>query len=455
MLPDLGQLSASDKDALIVELWTRLQAALASVAALTAKVQALEARLGKPPKTPANSSLPPSRAEKPNKRRRRRKKRKGRPGKGRKLHPQPDETVTLRAEQCAHCGTRLAGQEQKPQAVYDRIEIPPVRPHVTRVELLGCACPQCGKPVLAAAPAALGRGSPFGESIAQLATYLHYVHAISYQRLCALFRDVFGLEISEGALANLFRRVQGRLGDAVEEIRARVRASRVVKSDKTGARVQGRKAWEWVYIGEGAVLHMVAPSRAKREPEAVLDGARPEVWVADLFGSQQAHGERGQVCLAHQSRDVQYALDAGDAVFAPAMLAWLQRAIQVGQKRERVKDVTLQRHRRDLRKRLEEILQLEPEQADGQRLRQRYAKCKEGLLVLVTDREVPFTNNESERALRPSVIFRKVTNGTRSEWGAEFFAAVRSVIGTGRLHGLSPFQAIAQTIDGRSILNPV
>jgi transposase len=195
-----------------------------------------------------------------------------------------------------------------------------------------------------------------------------------------------------------------------------------------------------VYIGEGAVLHVVAPSRAKREPEAVLAGARPEVWVADLSGSQQGHGERGQVCLAHQLRDVQYALDAGDAVFAPAMLAWLQRAIKVGRKRERVKDVTLQRHRRDLRKRLEEILQLEPEQADGKRLRQRYAKCKEGLLVFVTDREVPFTNNESERALRPSVIFRKVTNGSRSEWGAEFFAAVRSVIGTGRLHGLSPFE---------------
>ena len=83
-----------------------------------------------------------------------------------------------------------------------------------------------------------------------------------------------------------------------------MRASRVVKSDETGARVQGRKAWEWVYIGEGAVLHVVAPSRAKREPEAVLDGARPEVWVADLFGSQQGHGERGQVCLAHQLRAV-------------------------------------------------------------------------------------------------------------------------------------------------------
>ena len=38
--------------------------------------------------------------------------------------------------------------------------------------------------------------------------------------------------------------------------------------------------------------------------------------------------------------------------------------------------------------------------------------------------------------------------------GAEFFAAVRSVIGTGRLNGLSPFDAIAQTIDGQSISTP-
>ena len=227
-----------------MELWARLQAELASVAELTAQVQALQERLGKPPKTPDNSSLPPSKGEKPNKRRRRRKKRKGHPGKGRKLHPQPDPTVTLVADKCPHCGARLAAEEQKPQTVYDRIELPPVRPHVTRVELHGCACPQCGKPVLAAAPAGLGRGSPFGESIAQLATYLRYAHAISYQRLCALFRDVFGLQISEGALANLFRRVQGRLGGTLEEIRARVRASRVVKSDETGARVQGRKAWE-------------------------------------------------------------------------------------------------------------------------------------------------------------------------------------------------------------------
>ena len=118
-----------------------------------------------------------------------------------------------------------------------------------------------------------------------------------------------------------------------------------------------------------------------------------------------------------------------------------------------MKDVTLKRHRRDLLKRLDAVLELEPEQEDGQRLRKRYRKCRESLLVFVTDREVPFTNNESERALRPSVIHRKVTNGQRSQWGADLFGAVRSVIGTGRLNDLSPFEAIAAGLQGKSLFN--
>ena len=160
--------------------------------------------------------------------------------------------------------------------------------------------------------------------------YLHYAQAISYERLRALFRDVFGLEISEGALANLFRRVQGRFGDQAEAIRERVRGSRVVCSDETSARVHGRKWWEWVFLGTGAVLHVLRPSRSKAEPESVLQGARPEVWVSDLYVCQRGHAAVWQVCLAHQLRDAQYAIDAGDAVFGPALQAFLVRAMGVG-----------------------------------------------------------------------------------------------------------------------------
>ena len=100
---------------------------------------------------------------------------------------------------------------------------------------------------------------------------------------------------------------------------------------------------------------------------------------------------------------------------------------------------------------LDKLLELEPTQADGQRLLKRYGKIRDSLLVFVTDREVPFTNNASERALRPSTIFRKVTNGFRSEWGAEVFGAVRSVIGTGRLNDLTTLEAIVTTIERRTV----
>ena len=96
--------------------------------------------------------------------------------------------------------------------------------------------------------------------------------------------------------------------------------------------------------------------------------------------------------------------------------------------------------------------QLEPTQADGLWLRQRYRKVRKQLLVFLSEREVPPTNNVSERALRPSTIFRKVTNGFRAEWGAELYGAVRSGIAAERLHGLSALGALRATLEGRSLL---
>ena len=77
-------------------------------------------------------------------------------------------------------------------------------------------------------------------------------------------------------------------------------------------------------------------------------------------------------------------------------------------------------------------MKLRPSNRHGIRLRKRFANIRSNLFVFVTNRKVPYTNNASERALRASVVFRKVTNGFRSQWGGQLFAAVRSVIDTGR-----------------------
>ena len=80
---------------------------------------------------------------------------------------------------------------QSLQAVYDKIELPPVKPIVTRVERYGGRCAGCGQPYVAPVPAGMEPGTPFGASIQSLATYLRYTHAISYERLSALLSGVW------------------------------------------------------------------------------------------------------------------------------------------------------------------------------------------------------------------------------------------------------------------------
>src|SRR5208337_1989285 len=120
------------------------------------------------------------------------------------------------------------------------IELPRIRPDVTRVEQYRGECGDCGGAFVAPVPAGLEPGSPFGRSVAAMAIYLRYGHAIAYERLSLLFAHLFGLSISEGALANLFQRAQPAFAERAREILGAVRQSPMICSDETSARVAGR-----------------------------------------------------------------------------------------------------------------------------------------------------------------------------------------------------------------------
>src|SRR3954469_22545382 len=111
-LPDLSSLSHNEKDGLIHALWAQVQGLTAQVGILTARVAELEGKHGLPPKTPDNSSLPPSQGKKPNRedkpaRPGPRQGSLGRKGGGRLLAEVPDETVTAHPSRCARCEAAL------------------------------------------------------------------------------------------------------------------------------------------------------------------------------------------------------------------------------------------------------------------------------------------------------------------------------------------------------------
>ena len=437
-LPDLKQLTDEAKDALIVALWEELQ----------------KLRNKKPKKTSKNSSLPPAKGFKTEVKgdeteiQGKRAASIGREGGGRELSETPDQTIKASVKSCQNCGTEIGESSQQLLQRYDKIDIPPIQPIVTRVEQYGCCCPGCGQQQIASVPVGMEPGSPFGNRIAALVTTLRYSHAISYGRMKQLLGEVFGLEISEGGIANLLARVKGKLETEVDGILAVLRRARLVCSDETSARVNGKNQWEWVFQNENVCFHIIRPSRGGDVIEAVMGNHRPQIWVSDLFSAQKTHpAESWQVCLAHQLRDCQYGIDAGDKIFCQRMKTIVLRSFVLQKRWSGLSDSTRYQYRCRLYRDLKAVLALNPTQEDGIRLQKRYRALQDNLFLFLDDATIPATNNTSEQALRWSVIFRKVTNGFRSDWGRDLFAVVRSIVNTGKRQGLSAFEAILAALN--------
>jgi transposase len=197
---------------------------------------------------------------------------------------------------------------------YDHIDIPPIRPITTRIELFRATCPCCKARVTASAPADMPEGTPFGPGIASIVTYLHGCQMISSKRLTEVCQGLFGLTISQGAIANVLARVGEAIAAPAERIAAEVRASPVIASDETSARVKGKTWWQWTFGCTTAATFVIASTRGKCVPTVFLAGVKPKLWLSDRLPAQCKHAEEHQFCLAHLIRDAQYAIDHGDSV---------------------------------------------------------------------------------------------------------------------------------------------
>jgi transposase len=431
-----------DKDAVIAALMARIEV-------LTARVAELEARLGLPPKTPDNSSVPPSKGQKPSGSSAPKAKAKPHRGSHRALHPNPTSKRAVLAATCTGCGADVSGVAQFVCEEYDRVEIPRIEPDVTRVQLHGGVCPCCAGRFKAAAPAGLEPGSPFGPNLRAFAIYLRSVQGIPLARLRDVLADLFGLDISEGALVNILAASTKPFSAATEHIKARLLGGTVMASDETGLRVGKANWWLWVFHHADSAVFVADQHRSKAVVETFLGEHRPDYWISDRYCGQMGWARRDhQVCLAHLIRDVQYAIEAGDAVFAPGLKGLLKRACAIGRRRDRLTDSTLKSYEADLDRRLDRLMALVPSHPAGGKLQTVIKKTRRHLFVFVQNRELSATNNGSERALRPCAVYRKITNGFRSEWGAALYADIRSVVESARRRSIRAIDAIRLTLDG-------
>ena len=246
---------------------------------------------------------------------------------------------------------------------------------------------------------------------------------------------------------NMFIRSHAAFKAQADKAIAILRQAKVVASDETGVRIEGTNSWHWVFHCKDAVVHQPDYSRAARVVTETMAGHVPDVWISDRYAAQQKHGLHHQTCLAHLARDTAYAFDHGSDDLPLRFKLWFIKAFALAKEIASFAASTLASKKRELEKQLAGILAATTGCQLASALQAKIARARDQLLTFCDyPGEVEATNNESERALRPSVIQRKVTNGYRAMWAAQAEADVRTTIDTAKLTGANPFQTIIATL---------
>jgi transposase len=386
-------------------------------------------------KTSANSSLPPASQRQANRPIARR------DGQVRRSRPQgvsrrqglPDVVMACVPQPCAVCGAELEAADRRVVGRQRVVELPEMK--VVTVELVRyertCACGHCQRDAYPD-----GYQQPhqvFGPRLQALITYLNGTHHIAHDRLQGLLHDVFQCEISAGALVNSLHMTARRLKPAAAAILQQLRQSEIIGSDETGLRCEGRNTWLWVLQNEQASYFAAVSRRSGQVLHDLLGDCRIPLWVSDLYAGQlNAPAEQFAVCNAHQLRELQYAIDCGDPVFAPSMQMLLREGLLLSRQRDLW-------HTDRYTAAVDSLKHCAHSLIDGpsplpitRRLQNRFRKHFDKIWHFLDDPRVPFDNNASERALRPAVIHRKVVGGFRSLSGAQAYACYRTVEDTAR-----------------------
>lgn len=426
---------------------------IAVIYELMEKIQGLEEqlRVKQTPTSSRNSSQPPSRDFKSEKKKRKRSKKQGaQPGhekQERVLVDNPSKVIEVYVDNCSNCHLNLLDQMPVQTIRRQITELPEIKPVVIETRQHEVICPCCGERQRGKLPEGLEAGRYFGPRLEATVTCLHHEQHVGFERLVQLCSEIFNLSLSEGGAVSIVQRAGKAAGVEAEALGEQVRQSKVIGSDETSARVHGRNWWQWVFIGGNTEYHLILPSRGYDVIQTFMRASKAEVWVSDCWKAQlNAPAKTHQICLAHQIRNLQGLIDKRPRLmWARDMQALFRKAIHLGNRREKMTKRGYQRQVTLMERSLERLLK-RTFSGVGHNLLERYRKLRNSLLVFLHRADVSADNNACERALRPSVIHRKVMGSFRSDWGAQAYAALATVLNSAKRNGQSAFQHLVQLL---------
>jgi len=448
----------------------------ATIATLTARIQALEDQLAK---NSHNSSKPPSSdgLKKPRQRSLRQPSNKkagaqdGHPGRTLDMVTQPDHYQVHPVTQCPHCATDLADVAATTYARRQVFDLPPVRVEVTEHQAEIKQCPHCGTVTQAEFPADVTQPVQYGPLLRGQMVYFNQYHHIPVERTAEIFADLYGQAVGDGTIVQASAVLAEYVAPVLAAIKTALqRTEATVHLDESGLRVAGRLYW--VHVASTTDLTYLVASAyrgSKAHQEIDLLPQRTGRVMHDDYASYFKYPDAAHAtCNAHHLRDLIFLHERQQPAWADDMaqlLLDIKRRVADAQSagHTALSPEAIQRFEARYQALLTDGFAANPppvpaadvpkprgklKQSPARNLLVRLDQHRDAVLAFMYDFQVPFDNNLAERDLRMVKLKQKVSGCFRTTTGAEIFCRIRSYISTARKNGQNVLEALRLALIG-------
>jgi transposase len=432
---------------------------------IDAKLDELTEKVAKLTKNSSNSSKPPSSDIVKPKNSQEKKQDKGKRHKGGQLnHPKwervlfgPDEVNPIKytLTTCPHCEGLLRPMVDEKPKILQQIGLSTQLLEITEHRADAFWCPRCNQIHYAQLPESAVRQGLFKPDLAAMVCFLKYVGCMSLSGIRKYLQDFAGVTVTKGYLSKVLRKSSQALDCCYDELLQALPSQPAVNSDETGHKENGKGFWTWVFRSNLFVLFKISPSRGSEVLIDVLGKEFNGVLGCDYFSAYRKFmtdfNVKIQFCLAHLIRDVKFLVDFPD----PCVKRYGTKILDA------LRDLFHTIHSRDIMSPEQFYLRLEeckravlkagtayvPLRSEAMNMAKRLRSNGHSYFTFITSPNTDPTNNCAEQAIRFVVIYRKVSQGTRSENGRLACERFFTVIATCARQGRSAYQFIKESIE--------
>ena len=353
----------------------------------------------------------------------------------------PDEVIDDVPDYCTNCGESLADAERILDYVTQKVSIPELKPVVKEIRHYVMVCKNCGERIRTA-PRHRSNDVVYDASVKSLVVYLCVVQFLPYGRIANFLHDVLGLSPSEGSLVNWVNEAKRNAQPIVDKIKEYIMSSNVVGFDESGCYCNKRLDWAWIAQTVYYTLLFRANGRGSKElTDRFGDSLERMTAVTDRHSAYFAlHFLNHQVCLAHLLRELQYLSELDTSQKWSEQVANLFREA-IHKRNTNPTDIISKASWLD---KLDSLLKLNVSKFGKtfDTFKNGLIKCRDYIFNFLEDPVIPPDNNASERGIRKLKIKLKNSCTFRSDFGADAFLELHSVVETAKKHNQTPFNAI-------------